>query len=156
MPLTYNRDLSWDKPLVFETIDMLLRVLPAMSGMVRTMRVNVQTLAVAAAEGFTLATDVADWLARRGVPFSEAHEVVGRLVRLCEGRACNLDGLTDADLVGVHPQLTPDVREILDVRVALNARCGAGGTAPSRVREQLVDLAEHARGAETWARGGGS
>jgi len=152
LPLTYNRDLSWDKPLIFESIDDLLLVLPAMTGMVHTMRVDVEALAAAAADGFTLATDVADWLARQGVPFSEAHEVVGRLVRLCEERACDLGDLGDDDLAAVDARLTPDVRSVLDVRQALAARCGAGATAPARVREQLAQLRARVGMAAEWAR----
>jgi argininosuccinate lyase len=152
LPLTYNRDLSWDKPLIFESIDDLLLVLPAMTGMVRTMRVDVEALAAAATEGFTLATDVADWLARQGVPFSEAHEIVGRVVRLCEQRACDLDDLSDEDLRGVDVRLTPAARSVLDVRQALAARCGAGATAPARVREQLAGLRDCAGVAAEWAR----
>jgi argininosuccinate lyase len=153
LPLAYNRDLSWDKPLIFESIDDLLLVLPAMAGMVRTMRVDEEALAAAAVEGFTLATDVADWLARRTVPFNEAHEIVGRLVRLCEERACDLGDLSDDDLMGVDARLTPDVRSVLDARSALDARCGAGGTAPARVTEQLRDLEACAAAAAAWARG---
>lgn len=151
LPLTYNRDLSWDKPLIFEAIDLLLLVLPAMAGMVRTMRVDVEAMAVAATEGFTLATDAADWLARQGVPFSEAHEIVGRLVRVCEERSCALADLTDADLAGVDARLTPAVREVLDVRQALEARCGFGATAPARVSEQLDALEERLDETVAWA-----
>jgi len=153
LPLTYNRDLSWDKPLIFESIDDLFLVLPAMAGMIRTLRVDSQALAAAAAEGFTLATDVADWLAREGVPFSEAHEIVGRLVRVCEERACDLGDLTDDELAGVDSRLTPSVRSVLDIRQALEARCGVGGTAPARVREQLLELEEAVRVAGAWAQG---
>jgi argininosuccinate lyase len=120
MPLAYNRDLFEDKRAVFESVDGMLLVLPAFAGMVRTMSVRADTLRLQATQGYTLATEVADWLARRGVPFSEAHEISGALVRLCEERGVDL-----ADL-------TPEA--------AIAARTGHGGTAPVRVREQIARL----------------
>jgi argininosuccinate lyase len=152
LPFTYNRDLSFDKHEVFDTVDKLLLVLPAMAGMVATLKVNRAVMAKGAAAGFTLATDVADWLARRGVPFNEAHEIVGTLVRRCEERGIGLDGLDDGELARVDPRLTPEVRTVLDVRRALEARCGIGGTAPARVREQIAELERDAAGCAAWAR----
>lgn len=151
LPFTYNRDLSFDKHEIFDTVDKLLLVLPAMAGMIATMRVNREVMAAGATAGFTLATDVADWLARRGVPFKEAHEVVGNLVRRCEERGCGLDQLGDADLAGVDPRLTPEVRSVLDVRQALLSRCGAGGTSPERVAEQIAALEQRVEGFLDWA-----
>lgn len=140
LPLTYDRDMSYDKHETFDTADMLLVVLPAMTGMVATMKVNRAALADAAAEGFTLATDVADHLARGGVPFREAHEIVGRMVKRCETLGCGLEGLDDGELAALDPRLGPEVRRLLDVRSALDARSGIGGTAPARVAEQLDAL----------------
>jgi argininosuccinate lyase len=152
LPLTYNRDLSYDKHEMFDTIDTMLVHLPAMTGMIATMTVHREVLAAAATEGFTLATDVADWLARQGVPFREAHEIVGRLVQRCEQAGVDLNGLTDAELAEVNPHLTPAVRSILDVREALRSRCGIGATAPERVLEQLTALEDRVAGFSAWAR----
>lgn len=151
LPLTYNRDLSYDKHEVFDTIDMMMLHLPAVTGMIATMRVNREVMAREATDGFTLATDVADWLARQGVPFRSAHEIVGRLVQCCETKGVELDGLTDAELAGIDPRLTPQVRTVLDVREALRARCGLGATSPERVLEQLLSLESRMQGFSSWA-----
>jgi argininosuccinate lyase len=151
LPFTYNRDLSFDKHEVFDTVDKLLLVLPAMAGMIATMRVNKDVMASGATAGFTLATDVADWLARRGVPFKDAHEIVGNMVRLCEGKSCDLHELSDAELNSLDERLTPDVRAVLDVRQALLSRCGAGGTSPVRVMEQIEALEERINGFSAWS-----
>lgn len=152
LPLTYNRDLSYDKHEMFDTIDTMLIHLPAMAGMIATMRVNREVLAASATEGFTLATDVADWLSRQGVPFRAAHEIVGRMVQRCEDLGVDLNDLTDAQLAGIDPHLTPEVRAVVDVRQALQARCGIGATAPFRVREQLSELENRIAGFSAWAR----
>jgi len=140
LPLTYNRDLQEDKEPVFDAVDTLLLVLPAMAGMISTLRFNVQRLAGSAAAGYALATDLAEHLVRRGVPFREAHEVVGHLVVWCQVHDCELGEVSDADLARISPQLTPDVRGVLTVEGALAARDGRGGTAPVRVAEQLARL----------------
>ena len=140
LPLTYNRDLQEDKEPVFDAIDTLLLVLPAMAGMVATFRVNTQRLRGVASAGFTLATDLAEYLVRRGVPFREAHEVVGHLVVWCQVHDCDLDEVSDADLAKISEYLTPDVREVLTVAGALAARKAYGGTAPERVAEQISAL----------------
>ena len=143
LPLAYNRDLAEDKRAVFESVDGMLLVLPAFAGMIRTMRVDVARLREQASEGFTLATEIADWLARRGVPFAEAHEVSGAVVQLCEARGCDLPDLSAEDLAGVDARLAPGARDCLTLEAALAARTGYGGTAPVRVREQLGRLDEH-------------
>jgi argininosuccinate lyase len=151
LPLTYNRDLQEDKEPVFDAVDTLLVVLPAVTGMVETMRVDVDRLAAEAPVGFALATDVADLLVRKGVPFRDAHEAVGHLVVWCTANDCDLGDVSDADLTRISPHLTPDVRSVLSVQGALDARAGHGGTAPARVREQLdaarIEVAAH----RTWA-----
>ena len=147
LPLTYNRDLQEDKEPVFDAIDTLLVVLPAVTGMVETMRVNVERLAAEAPVGFSLATDVAEALVRRGVPFREAHEAVGHLVVWCASNDCDLGEVSDDDLTRISPHLTAEVRQVLSVEGALRARSAHGGTAPERVGEQLqaaqVEIAAH-------------
>src|SRR3954471_1639439 len=140
LPFAYNRDLIEDKKAAFEAVDTLALVLPAMSGMVQTMRVNVDVLARQASEGFTLATEVADWLARKGVPFSEAHEITGALVRRCEDQGIGLADASDADLAAIDPRLDGGLRPHLTPEAAVAARGGHGGTAPDRVREQMARL----------------
>ncbi len=140
LPLTYNRDLQEDKEPVFDAVDTLLLVLPAMAGLVATLRIHTERLASGASTGFSLATDLAEYLVRRGVPFREAHEIVGHLVVWCQVHDQDLDEVSDADLAQVSPHLTPDVREVLSVPGALAARKGYGGTAPERVAEQLAAL----------------
>jgi argininosuccinate lyase len=126
-------------------------VLPALAGMVSTMTVRVDRLAVAAPLGYTLATEVADWLVRRGVPFREAHEVTGRLVALCVARECGLEELSDDDLRRVSRHLDPAVREVFSVRSALAARTTPGSTGPAPVAEQLAAAQDRLDGWREWA-----
>jgi argininosuccinate lyase len=151
LPLTYNRDLQEDKEPVFDAVDTLLLVLPAMAGLISTIRFNTERLAGGAAAGHALATDLAELLVRRGVPFREAHEVVGHLVVWCQVHDCELAEVSVADLAKISPQLTPDVREVLTVEGAVAARSGYGGTAPARVTEQLAALRAAVAGHAAWA-----
>jgi argininosuccinate lyase len=153
LPLTYNRDLQEDKEPVFDAVDTLLLVLPAMAGLVATLRFHTQRMARSAAAGHALATDLAEFLVRRGVPFREAHEIVGHLVVWCQVNDCELADVSDADLAKVSPHLTPDVREVLTVAGALAARSGFGGTAPARVAEQLAALRSRVDQDAAWASG---
>jgi argininosuccinate lyase len=137
LPLAYNRDLQEDKEPVFDSVDTLLVLLPAFTGMVATLRFDTERMAALAPLGFSLATDVAEWLVRQGVPFRVAHEVAGACVRRCEERAVELWDLTDADLAELSPHLTPDVRSVLTVEGSVASRSARGGTAPARVAEQL-------------------
>jgi argininosuccinate lyase len=141
IPFAYNRDLAEDKWAAFEALDTLELVLPAMTGMIATMTVDRDRLKAQATLGFTLATEVADWLARRGIPFSEAHEITGALVRHCEARGCDLSELSPADLAAVDPRLTADVLTRLTPQAAVAARSGHNGTAPASVRGQIERLA---------------
>ena len=153
LPLTYNRDLQEDKEPVFDAVDTLLLVLPAMAGLVGTLRFHVERMAQGAAAGHVLSTDLAEFLVRRGVPFREAHEVVGHLVVWCQVNDCELADVSDADLAKVSAHLTPDVREVLTVQGALAARSGFGGTAPVRVAEQLAELRSRVDQDAAWAAG---
>jgi argininosuccinate lyase len=154
LPFSYNRDLAEDKHAAFEAIDALAAVLPAMAGLVRTLRVQNDELRRQSVAGFTLATEVADWLARRGVPFANAHEITGALVRRCEELGVGLADIGDAELQAVDPRLTPGVRACLTPEGAVAARVGYGGTAPVRVREQLDRLAGRLDAQRRWAASG--
>ncbi|WP_179405646.1 argininosuccinate lyase [Burkholderia guangdongensis] len=151
LPLAYNRDLAEDKIAAFDCVDTLALVLPAMTGMIRTMRVNVDEMRRQAPLGFTLATEVADWLALRGVPFSEAHEITGALVRACEANGIELADVSPAMLAGVDPRLEPAVLERVTLDAAVAARSGFGGTAPERVTEQIARLAAAIERQNAWA-----
>jgi len=151
LPLAYNRDLQEDKEPVFDAVDTLLTLLPAFAGMVATLRFDTERLAALAPQGFSLATDVAEWLVRQGVPFRSAHEVAGACVRACEQRGIELSDLSDADLATVSPRLTPGVREVLTVQGSLASRSAYGGTAPVRVAEQLERARGAVIGARSWA-----
>jgi argininosuccinate lyase len=152
LPFAYNRDLSEDKWAAFEAIDTLGLVLPAMAGMIQTMQVDAARLKVQSTEGFTLATEVADWLARNGVPFSEAHEITGALVRYCEEKGLELSELTPADLGTVDLRLGEEMLGVLTPEAAVAARAGYGGTAPARVAEQIERLKENVSHQRDWAK----
>jgi argininosuccinate lyase len=137
LPLAYNRDLQEDKEPVFDGVDTLEVLLPAFAGMIATMRFNTDRLESLAPQGFSLATDIAEWLVRQGVSFRFAHEIAGACVRECESRGIELWNLSDEDLAAISTHLTPAVRTVLSVRGSLESRDSKGGTAPVRVREQL-------------------
>ena len=137
LPLAYNRDLQEDKEPVFDAVDTLELLLPAFSGMIATLTYHGDRMAALAPQGFSLATDIAEWLVREGVPFRIAHEVAGECVRECEDREVELWDLTDEDLARISEHLTPGVREVLSVAGSLASRDAKGGTAPDRVRDQI-------------------
>jgi argininosuccinate lyase len=151
LPLTYDRDMQEDKEPVFDSVDTLQLVLPALAGMISTMTVRVDRLAVAAPAGHCLATEVAEWLVRGGVSFREAHEVTGALVALCVARECAMDELDDEELAAISPHFTPDVRSVLSVRGALEARVTFGSTGPGPVAEQLAAVQSRLEGWREWS-----
>jgi argininosuccinate lyase len=151
LPLAYNRDLQEDKEPVFDAVDTLLAVLPAVAGLIGTLRFHTERLTVTAAAGHALATDLAELLVRRGTPFREAHEVVGHLVVWCQVHDCELGDVSDADLDKISPLLTPDVRAVLTVEGAIAARASRGGTAPARVAEQRERLRADVDKQAAWA-----
>ncbi|SDO15738.1 argininosuccinate lyase [Lentzea jiangxiensis] len=146
-PLAYNRDLQEDKEPLFDSVEQLELLLPAFAGMVATLRFDVDRMASLAPAGFTLATDIAEWLVRQGVPFRVAHEAAGACVRAAESRGVGLEDLTDDEFAAISPALTPDVRSVLTVEGSIASRDAQGGTAPSRVREQLDALVAKAASA---------
>ncbi len=140
LPLAYNRDLQEDKEPVFDAVDQLTLLLPAFTGMVATMQFNRNRLEMLAPAGFSLATDVAEWLVKKKVPFRDAHEITGKLVAHCERNGLDLHEVPDADMAQISPMLTPDVRDVLSVGGSIKARQGAGGTALPRVLDQIAVL----------------
>jgi argininosuccinate lyase len=121
-----------------------------MAGLIRTMRVNVDRMQQHSVKGFTLATEVADWLAKKGVPFSEAHEITGALVRYCEDRSIGLEDLSNEDLATVDTRLHPSIKSALTARAAIEARKAYGGTAPDRVKEQIGRLRDLLNRQQEW------
>ncbi|WP_336993077.1 argininosuccinate lyase [Leucobacter sp. VD1] len=142
LPLAYNRDLQEDKEPVFDSVQQLEVLLPAFTGMVATMSFDTDRMAELAPQGFSLATDVAEWLVKQGVIFRDAHEISGELVRYCEERGLELHEPSDEELLSVSEHLSPAVREVLTIEGSVNSRTGAGGTAKVRVEEQLARLGE--------------
>jgi len=151
LPLAYNRDLQEDKEPVFDQVDTLEVLLPALAGMVATLSFDTERMADLAPQGFALATDLAEWLVRRGVAFRVAHELAGTCVRVCESQGIELWELGDAELAAISPHLIPQVREVLSVEGSLASRDGVGGTAPARVAEQLLAVEARLRADRLWA-----
>ena len=143
LPTAYARDLQEDKEAVFDQVDTLEVLLPAFTGMIATMSFDHDRLAAEAPTGFALATDIAEWLVKNGVPFRHAHELSGACVKLAEGRGQELWDLTDDDFIGIFRDFlpadkAPQVREVLSTEGSVSARNGKGGTSPARVREQIA------------------
>ncbi|MGK7224009.1 argininosuccinate lyase [Kocuria flava] len=152
LPLAYNRDLQEDKEPVFDAIDQLEVLLPAVAGMVATLTFHTQRMAELAPQGFALATDVAEWLVRQGVPFRDAHEIAGDAVRVCEQHGIELWDLTDEQLAAISAHLDPAVREVLTVEGSLASRSAQGGTAPSAVAAQVAELERRLAAVEAFSR----
>jgi argininosuccinate lyase len=142
-PLAYNRDLQEDKEPVFDSVAQLELLLPAMAGLVSSLAFNVERMAALAPAGYTLATDIAEWLVRQGVPFRNAHETAGAAVRAAEQRGVGLAELTDDELAAISAELTPEVRDVLTIEGSVSSRNARGGTAPTQVAVQL-DVVRHA------------
>ena len=140
LPLAYDRDLQEDKEPVFDSFDQLSLIVPAMAGMVSTLTFNTDQMNSLAGTGFSLATDMADWLVRQRVPFAQAHEITGEAVRFCEAKGIGLEDLSDEQLASISPHLKPEVRTMLTVSGAIESRDGVGGTSTNRVRDQLHRL----------------
>ena len=151
MPLAYNRDLQEDKEPLVDSITQLSILLPAFTGLVSTLTFHEDRMRELAPAGFTLATDLAEWMVRQGVPFREAHEASGACVRIAEARGVDLIDLTDEELAGVDKRLAPEVREVLTVDGAVASRDTRGGTAKPRVEEQRERVRAANAGARAWA-----
>ena len=137
LPFAYNRDLQEDKEPLFDSIDTLLLVLPAITGMVATTDFDRQKMLDATPLGYSLATEIADYLVLKKIPFAQAHEAAGKCVALCESTNRQLHELTDSEYMSIHASLDGGVRAVLSVKGALEARVTHGGTAPSQVSAQI-------------------
>ncbi|MDE2354064.1 MAG: argininosuccinate lyase [Betaproteobacteria bacterium] len=136
-PLAYNKDNQEDKEPLFDTVDTLSGTLSVLAEMLRQITVNKDAMRRAALEGFSTATDLADYLVKKGMPFRDAHEVVARAVRLAEERSCDLSDLSLETLQGFSALVGQDVFAVLTIEGSLASRDGIGGTAPDRVRSAV-------------------
>jgi argininosuccinate lyase len=141
LPLAYNKDTQEDKAPLIRAFDDMLLCLPAMTGMIEGMEVNISRMRSAANAGYLTATDVADWLVSAlAIPFREAHHITGRIVKLAEENTIALESLTLAQLHAIEPRITQDVFSVLSPEASLARRTSFGGTAPVRVREALASV----------------
>jgi argininosuccinate lyase len=136
LPSTYNKDLQEDKEALFDALDTLALELPIATGVVRTLKVNGARMAAALDDGM-LATDLADYLVRRGVPFRQSHHLVGQAVKRAEALGVSLQELDLTDYQNIHPAFAEDVHTVFDFRRSVEARDVSGGTAPAAVRAQI-------------------
>ena len=137
LPFAYNRDLQEDKEPLFDSIDTVLLVLPAVTGMVATTNFDRAKMLAAAPLGFSLATEIADFLVRANVPFAQAHEAAGKCVALCEKDGIELDQLSDQQFKTIHSALTPEIRKVLTVQGAIASRITVGATGPIAFADQM-------------------
>ncbi|MBM4432995.1 MAG: argininosuccinate lyase, partial [Chloroflexi bacterium] len=137
LPLSYNRDLQEDKEGLFDTVDTLLSTLDVFTGMVKTLRVKAENMEKAAGQGYILATDLADYLVKKGKPFRSAHQIVGKLVSYAVGKNKTLGELSLAEYKRFSSLFGKDVRSIT-VESSLAARNVIGGTAPKQVDKALA------------------
>jgi argininosuccinate lyase len=143
LPLAYSKDMQEDKEPVFDAADTLMVCLAAATGMIADLTFDRDRLAAAAGEGFTTATDLADWLVREAdVPFRESHHITGRVVALAEAQACGLEDLALDDLTAIDGRITEDVFNVLGVDNSVRSRKSYGGTAPDNVRAQVAAARE--------------
>ena len=140
LPFAYNRDLQEDKEPVFDSVDQLLILLPAITGMIETAQFNSAAISKGAADGFSLATEIADFLAKKQIPFATAHELAGECVKFCEKNGIELDQLSDAQLLSIHPALTGEVKAFLNVNGAVASRTSSMGTSQKSVTAALAQL----------------
>ena len=143
LPFAYNRDLQEDKEPFFDSIDTVLLVLPAVTGMVATTSFDRAKMLAAAPLGFSLATEIADFLVRAHVPFAQAHEAAGKCVALCEKDGIELDELSDQQFASIHSALTPEIRKVLTVQGAIASRATVGATGPTAFADQIKSTSQN-------------
>ncbi len=151
MPFAYNRDLQEDKEFVFDSVENLLLLIPPVTGMIATTKFNRAKMKEAAPLGFSLATEIADFLVKQGVPFSEAHEAAGACVKMCEARGIALHELSDQELLNAHPKLNPSVRGALELEGAVKGRAAKNSASPASVKIQLSNLEDALKKDLAWS-----
>ncbi len=140
LPFAYNRDLQEDKEPVFDSIETLQVILPAVIGMIETTTFDREKMSGGAVAGHALATEIADFLARKGVPFSQAHEASGKCVQLADSLGMEVHDLSDTQLSGVHSDLTSDIRSVLTGPGAVSSRTSLSGTSEASITKQIAQL----------------
>jgi len=136
-PLSYNRDNQEDKEPLFDTVDTVLACLQVMTAMLSNMRFDREVMRAAAVRGYATATDLADYLVRKGIPFRDAHAVVGKVIRSAQDQGVDLDQLSLDVLRGFSPHIQDDVYDVLSLEGSIAARDQVGGTAPQQVRKAI-------------------
>jgi argininosuccinate lyase len=137
LPLAYNRDMQEDKPPVFDSAETLKACLSVLQEMMQEVKFNTNRLRATAGEGYSTATDIAEYLVRKGVPFREAHEITGRIVLSCISRNIPLTGLSLKELRAFSPNIAKDILAVLDPAASVKARSSFGGTSESEVKRQI-------------------
>ena len=150
LPFAYNRDLQEDKEPVFDSIETLIVLLPALTGMVTTAKFNGAHISKGAHSGFALATEIADYLAKKAIPFAQAHEIAGKCVQFCESKNRELHEMSESELSAIHPELKPDLMQLLTVSGAISTRTSSLGTSISSVKEQISQLRDATKEAKLW------
>ena len=142
LPLAYNKDMQEDKEAIFDAVDTLRMCLTAFIPMVATMRVHPETMRAAAAKGFINATDCADYLVGKGIPFRDAYKITGKLVAMCIASGETLETLPLAEYQSLCPQFGPDVYDAISLETCVTGRTSEGGPAPQKVRQQIKRVQE--------------
>jgi argininosuccinate lyase len=150
LPFAYNRDLQEDKEPVFDSIETLIVLLPALTGMVTSAKFNGEHISKGAHSGFALATEIADYLAKKAIPFAQAHEIAGKCVQFCESKNRELHEMSESELSAIHPELKPDLMQLLTVSGAISTRTSSLGTSISSVKEQISQLRDATKEAKLW------
>ncbi|NQW06529.1 MAG: argininosuccinate lyase [SAR202 cluster bacterium] len=150
LPFAYNRDLQEDKEPVFDSIETLLVLLPALTGMVATAKFDASRISQGVDLGYALATEIADYLAKKSIPFAQAHEAAGACVKKCEETGKQLHELNETELQEIHPALGLDLREVLTVSGAIASRTSSLGTSRESVLAQLSELEAATKVVKSW------
>ena len=136
-PLAYNKDVQEDKESLFDAIDTWKASIQIFAKMLEKTEFRMDQIQKQMGKGFLNATDIAEHFAKQGIPFREAHSIVGRMVKMCENKGCDFEDLTDADLREIDARVTKDTLGDISIKACVNARVSYGGTAPSEVRRQI-------------------
>lgn len=150
LPFAYNRDLQEDKEPIFDSVEQLLVLLPALRGMIQSANFNGAKIAADVLGGHALATEIADFLVRERVPFAQAHEISGKAVSLAQSKGVDVHELSDSELSGVDARLTSDLRGLLSSEAAIASRASINGTSQKSVTAQLGQLEAKIRGYSSW------
>ena len=150
LPFAYNRDLQEDKEPIFDSVEELLTILPALRGMVHTAKFNGEVISAGVLDGHALATEIADFLVRASVPFAQAHEISGKSVALAESKGIEVHELSDSDFAGIDSRLGIELRQTLSAKSAIDSRGSINGTSTKSVTAQITQLEAKIRGYSSW------